>query len=759
MADANRLYFEKISKYDRAHEPATVSIPLAPDRLADPECLAVYDGDQILSVQQRVLARWPNGSVKWLLLHLQPDLPGNAGHTLHIEIAGHPTRPPEPEHPVTLVEDRDGIAVHTGPLSFRIPRQGFFPLTDVKLEGRLLWPTPPFGGFSVRLGERELNSSQGPVELEVEEGGPLRAVVRVHGKHCAADGQAFLSLEGRITAYAGKPYVEVEHGFYHCEDEGPLKLQHLQLPIRLSSTAAPSLALGEGYYRTRIQQSEGPLELSLTAETLLYQSNEHFVECFYGDFWADWRCTDAGLAVSIHQAHQNFPKRLRAAPAGIEVGLYPVGSPAVDIYQGMGKTHRLQLLFHDGLASLEDICSRSLQFQLPDRPALEPEWYRQNNPWGLDCFPDRVPGRIMTRLIETHDARPEAMGMLHFGDGPDTGYTNQGRGQGSTVWVNNEYDRSHACALFYSLTGERRVLESSLVAARHWLDVDLCHYSPDPLRHGGLVIHTAHHVTGSVTPSHEWVEGFLDYYHLTGRTEGLEAAHMVADNLLRHLERPHMRQPGAAQAREGGWALRAMVAMVQETPETKYREAAQQLVELFLAWPGQFGGMLAPYTSHSMPRVPFMITIALNSLARFLLIKEDERVKTLIVETVDDVLDHCLGPDGILYYKEFPSLRRPAPTVHAIEAFTHAYRLSGRVQYLHAALRQFDALFGQPVSASRTGAKRVDEDGAVVRGSGGGRPFADSYTSLISFVSSAVREGLLDGFEYPYTQSSPERRL
>jgi hypothetical protein len=144
-----------------------------------------------------------------------------------------------------------------------------------------------------------------------------------------------------------------------------------------------------------------------------------------------------------------------------------------------------------------------------------------------------------------------------------------------------------------------------------------------------------------------------------------------------------------------------------------------------------------------------MISIALNSLARYLLIEDDERVKDLIVHTADDLLEHCLGRDGILFYKELPSLRRYAPTIHAIEAFTHAYRISGEMRYLHAALRQFDAVLHGSVGASRHGPKRKDEGGAVIRGSGGGRGFAASYSSLIAFVASAERAGLLDIYEYP----------
>ena len=97
-------------------------------------------------------------------------------------------------------------------------------------------------------------------------------------------------------------------------------------------------------------------------------------------------------------------------------------------------------------------------------------------------------------------------------------------GEGENVWVNNEYDRPHACTLYYALTGQRRALDSALVSAQHWLDVDFCHHHPDPLIDGGLRIHTRYHATGRCTPSHEWTEGLLDYYFLTGRKEGLNVA-------------------------------------------------------------------------------------------------------------------------------------------------------------------------------------------------------------------------------------------
>lgn len=125
-----------------------------------------------------------------------------------------------------------------------------------------------------------------------------------------------------------------------------------------------------------------------------------------------------------------------------------------------------------------------------------------------------------------------------------------------------------------------------------------------------------------------------------------------------------------------------------------------------------------------------------------------DRVKQLIVETVDDMLEHCLGPDGIAYYKELPSLRRTAPTFHLLEALTHSYRITGEIKYLQIATRQFAAMSDQ-VGAS-SGVKFADDSGAVIVGQGGGRIFADKYISLLLFAAEAAPLGLLDWYEYPF---------
>jgi hypothetical protein len=192
-----------------------------------------------------------------------------------------------------------------------------------------------------------------------------------------------------------------------------------------------------------------------------------------------------------------------------------------------------------------------------------------------------------------------------------------------------------------------------------------------------------------------------------------------------------------------------MVAMYRATGEERYREEARRIADLFLSWYGKFGALLAPYTDHSMPRVVFMNSITGNSLAHFLLVEDDERVRRLILDIADDLIANCLGPDGVFFYKELPSLRTISPSPHVLELMANAYRISGNDRYLGIATRQFAVMMDMPSTRPDQGPKRIDESGAVIRGKGGARKFAYTFSSLILYASAASPGGYLDWYEYP----------
>ena len=90
---------------------------------------------------------------------------------------------------------------------------------------------------------------------------------------------------------------------------------------------------------------------------------------------------------------------------------------------------------------------------------------------------------------------------------------------------------------------------------------------------------SSHILKLSIIHSHEWVEGVIDYYHFTGDERGLETAISIGDNILRLLDTPMYAKPGEANARETGWALRALVALYVETRDEKWLAKCEWIID------------------------------------------------------------------------------------------------------------------------------------------------------------------------------------
>ena len=74
-----------------------------------------------------------------------------------------------------------------------------------------------------------------------------------------------------------------------------------------------------------------------------------------------------------------------------------------------------------------------------------------------------------------------------------------------------------------------------------------------------------------------------------------------------------------------------------------------------------------------------------------------------------------------------------APTAHVLGALTYAYRITDDNCYLKIAARQFAALTEAPAGGGG-GKKYVDASGAVIKGQGGGRIFAELNKSNIHLI-------------------------
>lgn len=820
------IFFDKLYRYDRIGEPCFIGIPVREGELWNTDSLRLYQEGKPVPVQARVTSRHRDGSVRFLFLRFLADLPGNEGAVLQCDLHGAEESAgpdglagsaqsagnvrgarataaensggvwPENASPVTVRADEEGIAVSTGwdggkqNFSFRVKHGGGNIFEQVDAAGHV-YESRQFAGPFLKDGEgEEYRMRIG--SWRVAEAGPVCAVLKARGSNIPAgkeDGQP-VEFELKLTAWAGKPWVEVSYriinttdqplhvaslvfhllragdgtdpeeivplnvgesrdcpgetpgqsdGIFHARGWGELQEAEAQTPVEEVRTC-----VGSSNFRTDFYLGRGGAAVSrvVDARWLLYESNEHMAEVFYGTFFAD--CTDAGggVCATVFQAQQNYPKAVAADRSGLSVMLVPENVEKVVMQTGMSREQRFLLHFHEAGESLAKLDDRSLIYQMPDRPFLSPKVHRDSGVWP-DVFADRWDTDVERCLVSRADGHCRAYGMLNFGDSYDAGYTAQGRGGGRLVWCNNEYDYPHACALLYVRTGIRRFLDYNIASCSHWMDVDVCHYHPEPEYIGGQWEHTGGHcINGEMVCSHQWVEGLLDYYHFTGDDRGLETALGIGENVLRLLDTPMYARVGEASARETGWALRTLTALYVETREERWISRCSRIVQDFKIWEEQYGNWLAPYTDNTVIRVGFMISVAIGSIMRYYREFPDPSLKEMMLRAVDDLIANCYVEKwGVFYYKELPSLSRPGTNTLLLEALAIAYELSGDAAYLKPGIVTFKRAIAEGAPGSGGGKRNVED--AVIVGNASSKNFAQSMIPLATYYRAASESGML----------------
>jgi hypothetical protein len=502
-------------------------------------------------------------------------------------------------------------------------------------------------------------------------------VIRASGHH--GNALSPFDFAATMTFWAGKPYVTVDYQVLASRGDA-------ETPVAVWEWTAEPGAL-KAHVRVAedsgsLQESDQSASRTFGPTEFRYRGVEYAFQSFWGHFWGDWSGENGGLAVTVRQAQQNFPKAMEVTPSKFTVSLYPTQAESLRFPLGAAKTHRMLFHFHQSDEAPQQLALRSLQFQIPDTGRIGAPWYGESEVWDEKVFEGPRSRRFEALFTDILDNRPIGMGIWNFGDEVDPGYTAQGRGLDEVVWLNNEYDLVHSLFVQYARTGERRFLDYSEASAAHWRDVDIAHVSHDVKRQGAHIAHSARHVTGGFGPSHQWVEGLLDAYHILGDQQAYQAALGIGDNILRALESPEYWEPVSTSTRELGWAQRALLALYCETREQKYATVCRRISEKFLQW-------------HTMPgletmRVNFMKSLTLVSLARCLKYFPDERMKQMILEETEDMIRNGRNSNGLFYYKEQASLQFQGTTALPLQLLAYAYWLSADRKYLEAGLPELE---------------------------------------------------------------------
>ena len=161
-------------------------------------------------LQSWPLAYWPDGTVKWSAHALAPGAAVAAGYSL-IPIAA-------PSGGAGMVTRHDGdILVDTGALQCRVPRQGAVLFATLARQGRsqlrdgeLVVLTDGAADDEAATPPRRRYRSE-IATVEVEQDGPVRAVLKATGTHRHADGATLLPFVVRLYFYKNADTVRILH--------------------------------------------------------------------------------------------------------------------------------------------------------------------------------------------------------------------------------------------------------------------------------------------------------------------------------------------------------------------------------------------------------------------------------------------------------------------------------------------------------------------------------------------------------------------
>lgn len=182
FADAAPLVLTRPAPVSAAAHHFRAGVPIARGVLTDPSRVSLTRDGENIPVQATTVATWgppgtPDaGSVRWLRLDFVDSVEAGAQQSCMLHIG---KTAPVP-HRVTVRDTPRSIAVNNGRLFILIDKSSFNPFASLRVDGK---PLPRGEGAYVTdaKGMRYHASNDPDVKIEIEQQGPLAAVIRAEG--------------------------------------------------------------------------------------------------------------------------------------------------------------------------------------------------------------------------------------------------------------------------------------------------------------------------------------------------------------------------------------------------------------------------------------------------------------------------------------------------------------------------------------------------------------------------------------------------
>ncbi len=441
--------------FARRSEPVTSGIPLAHGLLREVKDLRLMDAaEQIVPCQFEVTAQWRNGSIKWLLLDFQADLPA-AGNSTYQLVADAQMPVAAEENVLIATRTESEVRIQTGVADFLL-RTGGAAFLELAERGETRCFRLPSGAVVERLSVE----SEGALRVEVRidaswsptaQARPLRCVLRAYfyaGKRCF-----------RLLTTLHNPAAALHRdNFWDLGDPGSSLFEDLSLVVEHGLTppfvcSVDGEVVGKGQWPERYllyQDSSGGEHWN--SENHLNRSGEvpmrfRGYQLYAGadtiaqGHRAEGRLVLGGpgraLGVALRHFWQNAPKSLEVSSESIRIGLFP--REFADLHEMQGGEQKTHECLFALAASPEEVdrelaaMQHPLMAVAPSSHYLETGVFQEQPPGNRQPF-DEYGWRHFGCVMADHedDDRGICVGEKSF-DGPISHYNNAHQEEGQSA--------------------------------------------------------------------------------------------------------------------------------------------------------------------------------------------------------------------------------------------------------------------------------------------------------------------------------------
>lgn len=596
------------------HPPADIplffssGIPLEEGKVVSPDHLLLRDsGGHSVASQFTPLAYWPDGSLKWI--GISPVLTAKTGLPVSLYKEEAKT---DSSRDLVVSESRNGIVLENSRVRVHVGGQGGSFLLESKGNGESVqvdWmldrvlrsPRKVRSGWLAsrkEIGDSPVTSytigRDRSVVVELEEKGPVRAVVRVRGHFANSSGESFCRYDYRIYVYSGTGTVRWQPTWIfdgNPETDSIGRMEAVYQSNRTLPGSAVAGVLTEEGTEVTLPLKSGESVIQEEVDTLRLGAWEGKGRLAGWLSMQETSISQTRLNVAVKEFWQNYPSGFAVDGNTLVVGLWPgfsrsfldlartsdgkgVGELSVDAKAdatGVGKTF-------DMLVSLEaDPGSFATVAAVFDQ---EPLFYPGSHymvktgvlgPLAVEDpegFP-RLEGMmrtIMFWLLENRN-RFGWYGFIDYGDVRTNTVRDHWRMEGRYGWRQGSGDVPQAIMTQYFRTGDPVAWELGAPYARHVLDIDTVHHArlsgDQPV--GAMHRRGQDHWSGMVQSPYTYTQGAFLYHYLSG---DLRARSVLLEEVA-----PWQSDPIQAYSSN---AMNTVVRAWEATGDPKWRELARQ---------------------------------------------------------------------------------------------------------------------------------------------------------------------------------------